>query len=264
MTHEALTLEVKQPLSFSFGSHEDALDFARHSAENSRRWTARDPLDWPKLYEHLEMHLILRVRVRTDNTEHHLIIFGVPGRWEAHFDGQPGVPECAHKRIPNCNADGDKDAVLGPISELVHCPNKWVPSFVRAERPKQRENIIRQVLAPTTPDDVGVDLGVSIRNREVSPFEASVSSCHCRGESGLVEDGSQALGDLDSLIEEPVWKALSQNDLMGLISGLRVYIDHGAVWLATEERLDSRFQIIDVFPSPSEPALGVTEGVSRE
>jgi hypothetical protein len=248
-----------------FSSQNDALDFARHSAENARRWSQTNAINLAERYKHLQCHVVLRLidQIRANDADYHLVIFGVPSGWEPHLHDQSRATEAFHEGIAHTHPNWDENAMLGPIGKLVQTPDQWIPSLVRIERPKKRDNIIMQIFAPPATDDIGVELGVGISNRKVGAFETGVSEQGGGGEASFVQSCSKALCYFDGLIEESIWENLSKADLVNFITSIRVSLNQTSVWLGFEKSLNARFKIADMLVCSGDTSLGVTKRIDR-
>lgn len=246
-----------------FRSQDDALNFARHSAENARRWAQANPFDLAKRYEHLQSHIVLRLvdRIGTDDAEYHLVIFGIPPGWEPHLHDQTRAMEAFYERVTDTHSDRDENPVLGPIRELVHAPNQWIASLVRIERPKERDNIIMQIPAPSPTDDIGIKLGICVCDREVGAFETGVAEHGSGSEASLIQSGPEPFCYFNRLIEESIGERLGKADLVNFISRIRISFNETSVWLGIEKSLNTRFKVVGMLVCSGDASFGVTEWI---
>lgn len=195
-----------------------------------------------------------------DDAKYHLVICAIPLWRESHFY-QPVKVEGVHGVCANAEADRGQYPMLRAVSELVKFPDKWVPSLVWLERPKKLQNVIWQVPASSSPDNVCVDAGVSICDGEESAFKPGVPGGKRCCEPALVKGGSQPLGDLVGQGKQLVWDACSEFDLMSFVSRYVVFFDNSSVWLGIEKTPDASVQNIDMVLCGGYSALRVIEDV---
>jgi len=111
-----------------FGSQKDALNFGRHSAENSRSWCERQTFDFAYLYCHSEAEIIVRLSIGVSGYSG-LVFFTSPAWDDASRSHAHTTNTDREFGLSNDRSDRLENAVFGPVGELVKTPDGWIPSF---------------------------------------------------------------------------------------------------------------------------------------
>ena len=174
--------------ALGFGCHQDALDFASDGIQDANCRAAFHPVEIVKSYKEGNVAIVLKASAGADAREFDLVFFAVPRRHHkvatADFriiDGHAGANQ----------ANGDEEAVLVGITELVHSPEGIIPSLVSVEAPKQRPDFLRQITASTLCHTVQV--GNRIGHREISVLGIAGAARRPRSVSRLIQRRSQRL-----------------------------------------------------------------------
>ena len=135
-----------------FNSHEDAIDFANKSFQDTVRWQAVNDVDFAKRYERGGLHVAIDIEVGSfaDPSKCHLIFVAVPGRIHNSLHGTAAQ----NSEIPKLEFIGDdchraKDSMFVGISQLVQGPQGVIPSLVWLERFHDRKDVWRDFFGTT-------------------------------------------------------------------------------------------------------------------
>lgn len=232
----------------SFGSHQDALDYADKVVEDCNGFLAAHNLNVIEAYERGDAYLVLQVGVIGGAPCEHDLLFGaIPHDWGVDHpewfgyslqDLQAGKGELP--RPPGIDSDGSQDCVFVSTTYLVQCPERVIPSLVWLERPKQRDDLLRDMLAiPLSTNfeirGVASERKVAMATRRKRDRVSSV----VKGFPEIVDGVPSDLGSLRQGLRAPHLV----HDFLGLI---RVGFRNNFVGVALFERDDSVFEILDV------------------
>ena len=142
----------------------------------------------------------------------------------------------------------------------VEGPNRVIPSFVRLERAKKRDDIRRQIFASAFNNH----FKTSIR---FGDGKVSRLGLDCTGKDGyrvpgLIQRGSKSLDRLSSAVGKLGGNWLCELDLVKLRQSIRIKIDSAFVGLLLEEFLDPRIKIANVLLRPKKSTLGALKWVT--
>jgi hypothetical protein len=253
---------VNEPNSSAlcFRSQNDALNFARDCAKEGNRRLASYSLDWPERYEKGEIEFVFNIGVGADHGEYDLVFFRIP---PGSFDGEVASPPNEHfvyvHPTANSGSDGNNQPMLVRVGNPVQGPDRVIPTFVRLEGAKQREDIRWDIFAPAASNHIGFKLGGGIGDGEISVLEVSPSGCGSGCISGLVQGSSKIAGNIKGDVLELERERLDKLNFMKLIDSLFITLNDTGVWFSVKEDFDFYVEIINVFLCVRDTALGTIE-----
>ena len=241
-----------------FDSQDDALDFARRSVEKSQNWLARNSLDFAKRYKEGELEIVIHLSVVARAEEYDLVFFAVPvvsGDRSASRDSH-----IASMKPGGGRAHRDDEPMIAFPANPVECPNYVVPSFVRVETPKEREDIRWEILA------IASESIFKLSGRVGDGKMNTIGSASSRGNSDrvhrLIEGGSQAIDHIVGEVGVPVGKQFRESDFVKLVNAIRVGLNETHVWFFLEKLLDPSIKIANLFLCPRDPSFRAIEWIS--
>lgn len=248
-----------KPARLSFGSQDDALDFARHSAERGRGWLAAHSLDIPERYCNGNLSIVLRIAPYGERCECDLVIFSVPPGKEFCSSGETS---CSEMDLAEHHGDWLKQHDMSAVADLVECPNGIVPSLIRIESPKQRQDLREEIVASTAAYHVGFKLGFRVGDREISSPGPYFPGADSGSVPGLIKSRSQGDASLESQFSGPIRESFGKSDLVDFVRSIRIKLANVAAWLVFKEPLDPRFQVTNMFVCTPDEALGTVEEIA--
>jgi hypothetical protein len=259
----ARLVELKaKAAALSFRSHQDALDFVRHSVEDTNRRLAAQSLNAVDRYRKGEVTAYIGIRSRLNGSYGHLAFRCVPAHTELgrEWEIETGYPVFVAVNISPENdlglpkANGDECEMFLGISDLVECPEGTILSFISLEPFKNRTDFRWQILASS--GQVALPVVFGWAKGKFDGFERGPVS----GESGrvacLVEDGAEIVDGIEKDARQHLWNFLSEADSVKIRSGLRLFINEVGPWLSVCESVNDIAEITDVM-------LCANEGQSR-
>jgi hypothetical protein len=253
-------LEQADPPRLRFDSQDDALNFARHSIKRSQHWLASHSLNWPERYKKGEIDIVLQISTDAGDRKNDLVFFAVPA---GRRDNQGH--RAAHSHPPDDETGTRADRKYKPVSTLptnsVECPDECIPTLVRLERAKKREDIRWKILEPSVQGILNIR-GV-VRDGEMDLVGALCVTGDCDGVGGMIETGSQPLESLVSDIRDE-GREIGRELYFVFLKSLRIALNDSGVWLCVEKGLSPRVDIANLLLCSREPALGTKEGTGHE
>lgn len=237
----------------SFRSHDDALNFARHSAENVRRWIAAKNLNFAERYAVGSIEVVLKIlNIRGDNGEYDLVFSAIPyGQWNTATAAAGTLNAEIH--LSEGYAGGDEQSVLVDVVGLVECPNKIVPSLVRFERAKKRNDLIRNLFASSL--DNSFEIRCVVANGEVSTSGVVRASGNSDGIPSLIERGPEVFEGVCGNISETIRDCGTEFDLVKVVNSIRIGLHNMGAWVVLQEGIGPPFKIVNMYLCPSDAAL---------
>lgn len=264
-------LDVAEPATLRFGSHQDALDFARHSAENANRLLAAQSLDAVDRYRKGEVAAYVGVRSRRGGHQYYLAFFRIPPESGASWAGNEQSAANIEGRLAVergrsiGDVEGHEGAVFLGVTELVHGLEGSIPSFVWAECAKERCDFRGQMLTDAASTvNVVVKAGEVISERKVGSFRGDLSACDGAGEAGLVQDGPQVEDCIEKDAGQLLRQWLDELDFMNVIPRIRLFINVVGPWLFVDEVVDDCLEVTDVMLCSIEGQLRTAEFICHD
>lgn len=122
---------------FRFDSSDDAVNYARHVVEQSNEWLSSDNWRTFKAYPELKADVVCGVSVASRRAQYQLVLSAIPG-WR-----QRKIPEPSYfKRISSHDVKRHRGQsfVFACVGHFIQGPQGIIPSLVRLERAKKRED----------------------------------------------------------------------------------------------------------------------------
>jgi hypothetical protein len=253
-----------------FGSHDDALYYARKTIERAHRRFVRENRHITERYVESEFEINVELTAGFHSANYHLVFNSVPRGWSPHRSHQTdgaflGCFDYAGQNSSrlHCGTDRNKNSVFVGYTELIQGPEgNALPSFMRLEGPKERVDITWDILAPT---GYGVfDIRGFGTEGECCVFKPLVAAGHSGRVSGLVEGRSEIINNISGGISNVVWQFLDELDFVKLGSSIRVGLNDSGVWATLEESGALSAHISKVTLCIRDPAFRAVERVICE
>lgn len=250
---------TKQSSNLRFDSRDDALCFASDCVKRGNDWLALNEVNLAKHYVEGRCNIILDVR--TDAYYHvgYLVFRRVP---VVHTDSG-GAPDRAGNVQTGPNGGGaywDDRAMRIGVSHPVERTEQRIPSRVWFEASEQRP-YVGWVSSQASTVKFSQDTGFVICEGEPCVARIAADKCDRAGIDSMVKSVSEVAGGVLDDAPNIGGELLSKADFVGLLAGLRVFVDNSGVWFSREERFDPRFCILNVFPASLDLQLGALEMV---
>lgn len=144
MTVGALVDKSETP-RLRFNSQQDAFDFTSQCVEDGSRFIASNNLDFVERYIKSELDIVVKLlSVRSDCHDYDLILSSIPDRLLRNTHESESLEVKSGPRTNNTN--GGEHLMLVSVANLVQSVEQVIPSFVRLEPTKERENVLRKIL----------------------------------------------------------------------------------------------------------------------
>ncbi len=236
---------------FRFDSHKAALDFAKHGAENAKRWLAAHSLNFADHYDDAKLEIVLRVVSVRDGKDYHLVFRCVPPGWPNHtHDGNVTGPGHEVGKIGD-GSNRDNDFVFVGISQLVQRPENIIPSFVWLARHHHVKDFFRHVFGLASYSTLYLRDIVTERELGV-PTPGARSDGD--GITGLVQSGAEIVGSIEGDPRQGGWQGFNQLDLMHILGGVGIWFNYESIRVASAKGGNLPFKLVDV-------SLGVLDAI---
>lgn len=253
------SVEKSEALSLTFDPQNDPLDFGRNSLQSGNDWLSGKPLNLAKGYEEGEFEIVLEFSTGTDNSKYHLVFLAIPfGNRNISRPNRAGSERSKSIRTSadagGCINDRNKESMEALAPNSIQCHETIIPSRVRLERAKDRQDIRRAILQ-TTPHGILKFSGV-IRDGKLDAIESSYTACGCNSVSGLVEAGSKGVESLIGSISDDLGNLPPEFDLVRLADAIRVGLNNAHVRFVIDETLAAGINSSDVLLCAREAPFG--------
>ncbi len=243
-----------------FDSHQDALDFARDCVERSKCLFVGD--NFCERYKKSEIELCVELSIVSSDEKFHLIFSAIPDpRSLKLFEGY----RYRASGSTNFPMQGDRhgckrknESMLVSVASEVQCCEDVVPSLVRLQPSKKRQNLSRNIGAAFK----GVFKGESTSSEwKVSRVDAfSGKSSGSDGKHRMVKGRPDIVYGISSDHGELARKGMFQAEFMNRLIGLvRVWLSNNFAGAYFQEDADLPFEFGNVFPTPCEFLMGTGE-----
>lgn len=224
-----------------FDSHDDALDFARHCTENSRRWLAANSFDFVKRYADGQIYIVLRLRSRAGNGVYDLVFSAIP-----HGNGNAAVasPIDGNVQAAGGKTGRNKQPMLVDVVGLVECPDKIIPSLVRLELPKKRRDIVRDVLASA--GDNCIEIRCVFSDGKIGASGVDSPGRNSNGISRLIKRRPEVFDGIGSDLSETVRNCGCEFDLVQMVNASRVQLNSMGAWFSFKEIIDLPVEVVNM------------------
>lgn len=237
-------LNEAESRGLSFGSHQDALDFARKSVEDSHRWLLGQKVDFAEDYKKGNIEIVIRVRTGRDTHQFEFVFVAVP------FGKIEGNSPSSDNDLVDLDASGSRcigaeDAVFIGVRQLVQSPEQIIPSFVWLKRAKDRNDIRRNIFAAPLYDSV--KLVGTFGEGEIRRFCITDACCGGYGKANLVQRRPEVVDGICSEVHQFFGDWGSKFEFDNLLASVRVALSPMGVRLFVVEGLEDSCKIVDVF-----------------
>lgn len=237
----------------NFSSHDDALNFARHRVENVRRWIAANNLNFPERNAVGSLDVVLNLLdISGNNGEYDLVFSAIPCGRRNIATTTTGAMD-AEIHLSEGYAGWDKQSVFVDVVSFVECPNKIIPSLVRLERAKKRNDLIGDLLASSL--DNSFEIRCVVSNGEVSTSGVVRASGNCDGISRLIESGAEVFEGVCGDLSETIRDGGTEFDLVKVVNAIRIGLHNMEAWVVLQEGIGPPFKIVNMYLCPSDAAL---------
>jgi hypothetical protein len=251
-----------EPNSFClrFDSQNDAINFTSDRVENGNGWLATYSLDFAKRYKEGNVYVVLELRIGASAREYDFVFFAVP-IWRV--DGTAARNgHMVDVNLVGCHPHRYNDTVFAYIASTVKSPNEVIASLVRIERPKERNDVRRNIFASAL--NHTVKFSSRTGDGEVcrpGMFDAGKDGS-CKG--SLIKGRTETFDSLGSDTCDTGGKCLCEFDLVKIIDSIIVTLGNACVGLVIKEMLDPTVEIANVLLCSRDTHPGAGEGVVHE
>lgn len=251
-----------EPNSFRlrFDSQNDAINFTSNSVENGNGWLTAYSLDFAKRYKEGNIYIVLKLRIGASASEYDFVFFAVPIRRVDGTSARNG--HMVDVNLVRCHPDRHNNSVFAYIACAVESPNEVIPSLIGIERPKERNDVRRNIFASTL--NHTVKFSTRTGDGEVSRSRMFYAGKHSSCEGSLIKGRTETFDRLDGDTCDTGWEGLSEFDLVKIIDSIIVTLGYACVGLAIKETLDPTVEIADVLLCSRDSHPGTGEGVVHE
>lgn len=231
-----------EPPRLRFDTQEDALNFARQIVEDGNRWLSNKQLDFAELYIQEKVELVVKLGAFGLNRRKCDLIFASvrDGLRVRDTRVKSGVP------IRSTDADSDRNELNVLISDtyLVESPEKVIPSLVRLECAKEREDVLWNVLGP--PWRASFPFGQASTNREGGVFEPSITRSERNAVGSVIQRGPKIVDGIGGNVGEEFRQRHELEPMKLFVGNIRIWLDKYVVWFCVREGFNLPFEILDV------------------
>ena len=143
--------------------------------------------------------------------------------------------------------------MLVDIVGSVECPEKIIPSFVRLEAAKKRNDIVRNVFA-SAPDNI-LEIKFTSPEGEVGAPRVSYSSRYGDGVPSLIKGGPEVPESVKGKVIQNVGNCGAEFDLVKLVNAISVGLNSMGAWVIHKEFIDPSIKVVDVYLCARDSAL---------
>jgi hypothetical protein len=261
-----IDLKIKAA-ALCFGSQQDALDYATHVGEDRTRRPLAGSLDSLDCYLKGQITAYICVRSRFSDHQCHLAFRSVPADVGIVGAFLPVFARDVPLERGNSIADfeGNEATVFFGVTELVQKPEGTpIPSFVWLETAKHRHDFRRNISADLPTRDIVFELGESVPEGKIGLFGVDLSSGESGGVSRLIQNSSEIVNYVKKDAGQHFGQWLGEFDFVNNLSGFRLSIHDVGPWLSVSERMDQRFEIMDVVLCANEGQPRAVENICHD
>ena len=244
-------IKKANPSGLPFNSHDDALNYARHLVEHSNKWLATNDLNVFQAYTQDRCHIVFEARVGPGPAKYELIIGPVPLRWNLKVNESDRRFNMSSHNVKRYCVDA---LMFAYPAYFVKSPKGVIPSLVRLEFRKKREEFLREPLTR-----------ISYSTGEVFEFSAKGKACTTKFRrltfnsnrmDGKIKGGTKVFKCISRKINKGSRQRFpSSFEFMDLMNSVRCWLDDKSVWLSVNECLNSPVKITNVRLCMSQPSL---------
>jgi hypothetical protein len=249
----ASSFDVAESAALRFGKHQDALDFARRTHEESVNILAATRLDFVERYRKGRANIVVQVLSDQGAAEYDLIF----GAFVTRIDGSDIASAAVVVKGNGASTDVDGDQLFMPVvTELVYGPEGVATSLVWLERTKERHDIIRDIAANPAACDEVIEFIDAVGDRELRPLRVGFLAPGNGGSvAGLVKCETEGLQGFRRQHGAPFRQPLTECEFQKLVASIiRINLSDQFVWLTRKECPNLPFHVGNVFVASREAA----------
>jgi hypothetical protein len=238
-----------EPAALSFSSDQDILDYVAGCVEEANRRFAAQKVNTVNRYIKGEMAAHISFRCGGSDSQYHLVCRAIPTESVI----LEVVNCCGAPNVLDFEVDGNarlshskrhKGEVLLGVGYFVYGPKGRIPSFVGIESHEEINDGLGQIFADTLRAFPQPFFGIA--KRETDVLERGTVGGNGDGVSNLIQNGAEIVSRIGEDARKYVRQLPMEQDLMDMLSGVRILIDTVGPWLFINKRPDLRFEVVDV------------------
>lgn len=257
-----LTTGRNQPeaATLRFRTQDDALNFAKHCAEDGHNRLAGNHLNFAERYKKFECVVVLKIAAGPNLAQYDLIVEAVPAKRVrmGNLRGASNIATPARYAV-HLHSDVDQGLVLGRVTSLVQGPDGIIPSLIRFERTKERQDIGWNILAASPTNNVRFQFFGAIGNRKIGSLGIRNAAKRRADKTNLIEGRSESFNDLGNQGREFGRDRLNEFDLVNFAKSIRIQLFNASVRVSFKEFGDPPIKITDVLLCAADPLLWTSE-----
>jgi hypothetical protein len=252
------SLDKTDAPTLGLSSHDDVRNLFGDSEEMRHNWAAPQGINWAKQYSEGNLEIVLRFHIKRGNEIRDLVFLAIP------FLRNNSTARVKLSGIDfgvsTLQSGFGEQPVLAAITKAVENPDGTaLPSFVRFESPKEREDLRWKVFTAASAYHVRFELRGGIGNREVSGFRFPFP----REDGGLVSQIIKRSPQmLDGLNDEEIkfgGCVARQAAFVSLCKTVRIRLGKENIWPTLEESAAISFERIEVLFCAPDPDFSAQE-----
>jgi hypothetical protein len=241
----------------------DVRYFVGDGEEMRDRWLSGERRNWAESYVKGDLEVVLRLSIKGSGEVADLVFSAVPYMRKHGTSGWKLFG--SNVSIGAFKTNAGQKTVLAAITELVENPDgAALPSLVRLEQPKEREDIRWQILAAASAYHVRFELRGGVGDREVAGFGFPFATEDRRFVSKVIQGSSQMLDNLDDPQIKDGWGVFRQPAFVRFCQAIRVRLGEKDVWTTLPEGFPFDFERVEQFLCASDPNFGTKKWLRHE
>ncbi len=237
-----------------------AAGLVQHLSKRADNRITSHPFDFAERYKKGEGNVVVKLRSRSSGSEYDLVFFRVP------LGGEKTTATRNHEvvisNLLGCHANGNNESVITLPANSVECPNCVIPSLVRFEASKERQDFRREIFHLSGFQQF-FELNGVVRDGKVNEVRSLSAASNCHSVSGLVQTRSERLDGVIGKVSDFLGDGFSQFELVNLIARIRICLDYASVGFFLEELVESSIDVLGVFLCATKSALGTFKGTGH-
>lgn len=242
-----------EPPTLSFGSHQDALDYASNVVEDANRRFVAHSLDFCERYRYGELDIVVKLVSHRGMGERDLIFHAVPMGWMQDSDRPRAALDI---EATGDDAKWSQKSVLVGVAQLVQGPQRIIPSFVWLEAAKERQDFLRKMLGAAASYCV-VESGGIVSKGKVGGLGIGVAGSNGGSIASLIENRAKCFDGLGCRVKRSNGNWALEADSMH--QGINIYLGNAFVGVFCMPGYQALFQTPNVLLSPSQSAFRAVE-----
>ena len=241
------------PFGLRSNCSNDALDYARHTVNESTKVLMGDNWNVAKSYSEGAVELELNLSVKTRSTKYNLIVRSIPLQGERRLNSPTD-----HMATSKIHCNRCESMMLCLFGKLTNGPQDVIPSLVWLESPKKITNGRREVWTTARYSTAKVLLNITEWKVNFGELDAAVGNgnflCDCI--DGKIKRRSEILDSICCDINKGQRKYFpSCLEFMNFVNSIRIRLDNMSVWITQNESVKSPFKLTTVKLRTSQSSL---------